>query len=287
MRLLLALLVLLAAAPQPARADPPRFDIVMPAPGPAPGQPFTVEIRRVGDWNIQALQNKAYENFVTGRTTYSFSSLSVSLDGAPIATLMLAYDAGSPINWLTPAAWRVNVTGLALGVHEFVAFYTGDALNNPDPAVLSLAIAPSPFTPTKPPKPLDPLPSIMPLVLPQGIVALTDARTSAVTLVDIATLLLTDPFTGVAKFDLSSIPDDTIVTYGGDPNYAPFNLTYSREASSPAELPAPAAPLGLALAALAMLHRRGRFLLHWRRLARMRPCHTPTSSISASIPAIR
>lgn len=243
----------IALLPGAVRATPARLDIIAPAIAPVSGRPFTFDIHREGDWDIDALKDEAIAYL-----HFPYAWIGVTVDGASLANLMLAYrgfDAGAGGEyWLLPEAWRVNVPGLAIGPHTIAVSYGGDAVNTPETAVLSFDVLPaiSLEPPGKINKPLDPVPGAVPAGRPTGVVLLTDAVTNTVVARDIADLVLVDPDTGALTLDLAWVKGDTVVTFAGDANFAPFNFTYD----TPEPIPAPGLAWPAALLALAFRRRR-------------------------------
>lgn len=262
MRRLLLLLAILVAAPIPAAHaqapthEPPGYAFTMPTTTPTFGRPFSVGIQRTGDWIRSGLTTQAIAN--GDRDNPVIATFNVSLDGriiftstmAELTALQSGYDP-----WAVPLAWSMEVPGLQDGLHEFAATYAGDSYNPPVITTFSFLVQPFQFNlnPPRRPKPLDPLPGTEPDVSPAGFVFLTDEQTGAVAVVDIATLLVTDPGTGKPTLNLASLQQDTVVSYPGDANYPGFNFTYNAPETP---VPAPAAPFALALAALALLRTR-------------------------------
>lgn len=289
MRLLTLLLASLLSAPAHAShidgpADtPPGYEFVMPAAAPTSGRPFYVEVHRTGQWIRTGLTTQAIINGNNGNNPL-LVSFNVSLDGRIIFTSTMA-EFAMEASWIVPLAWGMDVPGLPEGQHEFAATYAGDSLNPSVTSTLAFTVLPYQFVlnPPRRPKPLEPLPDADPDVSPGGVVFLTNEETGAVAVVDIATLLVTDPETGKPRFDLSSLQADTVISYPGDANFPAFNFTYD---ALETPVPAPAAPFALALLALATLRRRARPATLGRRL-RGSPCRTPISSTCASTPPIR
>lgn len=284
MRLLLVLLALLLAAP--ARADLPRFEFDLPILSPGLDRPFTFGLRRAGDWDENSLMT------INPRLGFGYHGLTVALDDAVIAHLPLAYflvdPNGTTGTWLLSTGWLVTVPGLSAGDHRIVAEYEGDEGNTPAPAIWDFNILPIPVpitTPTLVPKPLAPRDGVDPIVQPTGLIVLSDIVTGEIQLRQITDLLTNDPLTGERQLDLSFLPRDTVVSYPGDANYPAFNFTH--DAPEPVLTSAPAAPLALALAALAALRIRRPRLLHSPRFSGAAQCRTPTSSTCASTPPIR
>ncbi len=263
MRPLFLLPLLLAAAPAHAShlegppGTPPGFEFIMPTSSPTSGRPFYVEIHRAGQWDTAGLHAQAIAN---GNTLDDWIAyFNVSLDGQIIFTSTLASFNNSQAGygqWDRPLGWGLEVPGLQAGIHEFVATYAGDTGNPPVESTFSFLVHPYQFTlnPPRRPKPLEPRPGTDPDVSPAGFVFLTDEETGAVAVVDIATLLVTDPDTGRPTLNLSSLQGDTVVSYPGDANFPAFNFTYN---APDTPVPAPAAPFALALAVLAVARWRG------------------------------
>jgi hypothetical protein len=263
MRRLLLLLATLVPAPIPAAhaqastGEPPGYTFTMPTTTPISGQPFFVGIQRTGDWVITGLTSQALANADQGSPPVAF--FSVSLDGRVIFTSTMAEYTGPDVGfgaWAIPLAWGLEVPALPDGPHELAATYAGDTLNPPVESTFSFLVHPYQFTlnPPRRPKPLEPRPGTDPDVSPAGFVFLTDEETGAVAVVDIATLLVTDPDTGRPTLNLSSLQGDTVVSYPGDANFPAFNFTYN---APDTPVPAPAAPFALALAVLAVARWRG------------------------------
>ncbi len=278
--LLLALLLPLAA-----RATPAAIEIGSPTSPIGIDTPFSLEIRRTGTWDLAALEQKADEDY-TGFGAW----LDARLDGVRIGTLWMAFrislDKDAPPEWRHPAGWQVTIPALGFGLHELTVSYVGDALNHPDPVTWNFAlVAPAPILPSLVPSPRDPFPAtIDPVLLPTGIVILSDPDVGNVQWRDIQSLLVTDPRSGQRSLDLSWLTRETLVSYAGDANFPGFNFSYAPPDIEP--VPTPAAPLPLALLALALLRRRARAAT-LPPTRRGPPCRMPTSSISASTPAIR
>lgn len=274
---LLALALALTFA-SPARAIPAGFEFVMPtAPLPA-GQPFTFDVRRVGDWDIDALDEASRRN------PDGFISVPVLLGSNPLGSVLLSFFAVDANRWFFPAAWRFDVPALTAGTYTLSTAYAGDDVNPAVAEQLNFTIAPSNVIIPKPRVPplFRPI-GILPFdVGPTGQATITNILTLEVELVDISSLVFINPITGKSEIDSARLPANALVTYFGDSNYAPFNYTYN----TPEPIPAPAAPFALALLALAALRRRTRPAT-LPPILRGSPCRTPTSSTCASTPPIR
>ncbi len=275
---LIAFLALAITLANPARAAPTAFEFVMPTIPLLAGQPFSFDVRRTGDWDSHELEMAARSD------SKGFLSLPVLLDNTPLGTVGLAYFDVDAYRWYFPAAWRLDVPALAEGTYTLSTAYDGDDINPPVTAEIDFTIVPSDVRVPKPRVPplFRPIGILPTDVGPTGQATITNILTLEAELIDISLLVFINPLTRKSEIDSTRLPTNTLLTYFGDANYAPFNYTYN----TPEPVPAPAAPLTLALFALAAIRLRRPHLLHWSRLARTPRCHTPTSSTSASTPAI-